>query len=165
MSAQLAVTNGSAGGPETDEGKQISLRAAHIQTSWRVGASFNLNHSDAGDRQMQGIFAGLRTGPIAWLAEADYIVDDSLADRRRQWVGLLEGNWAAAPGHNVKITAEYFEPDTDLDEDEQNRFSAVWEFTPLQFLQLRTGARFYEGISQNALQNRRVYFVGLNGFF
>lgn len=165
-SAQLAVTNGTAAGPEADTGKQASLRAEHIQSIWRFGAGFNYNDADAGDRQMQGIFAGLRTGPIAWLAEADYIVDDGFADgRRREWVGLLEGNWALLSGHNLKLSAEYFEPDTDVDEDEQNRYSLVWEYTPFQFLQLRAGARVYDGIPQNPQQNRKLYFVGLNGFF
>ena len=165
LTAQLAVTNGTAAGPETDEGKQFSARAAWVRPAWRIGASYNLNDADAGERRMQGLFAGLRTGPIAWLAEADYIIDEGFAPRRRLWVGLLEGNWSIAPGHNLKLTAEYFEPDTDVDEDEQNRYSAVWEFVPFQFLQIRAGARYYDGIPQNDLQNRRLWFVGLNGFF
>jgi Phosphate-selective porin O and P len=165
-SVQLAVTNGTAAGPETDQGKQFSLRAEHISSAWRCGAGFNYNDADAGTRQMQGVFGGLRTGPIAWLAEADYITDDSFADgRRREWVGLLEGNWAFRAGHNLKLTAEYFDPDTSVDEDEQNRFSVVWEYTPMQFVQLRTGARVYDGIPQNDLQNRKVYFVSVNAFF
>jgi len=165
-SAQLAVTNGAAAGAETDEGKQASLTATYLQPSWRVGGSFNFNDSDAGERRMQGLFAGVRTGPVAWLAEADYIVDDGFAEgRRRLWVGLVEGNWSVRRGHNLKLTAEYFDPDTDVDEDEQNRFSAIWEYTPFQFLQLRLGARVYDGIPQNALQNRRLYFLALNGYF
>lgn len=164
-STQLALTNGTAGGSETDEGKQVSLRTEHIRSAWRVGASFNLNDADAGDRQMQGVFAGLRTGPISWLAEADYITDDSFSDRRKIWAGLIEGNWMYSQGHNLKLTAEFFEPDEDIDEDEQNRFSLVWEYVPMQFLQVRTGVRIYDGIPQNDQQNRRVYFVGVNGFF
>jgi hypothetical protein len=165
-SAQLAVTNGTASGPEEDHGKQYSLRAEHIQSVWRLGAGFNFNDADAGERRMQGLFAGLRTGPIAWLAEADYVVDDALEDgRRRQWVGLLEGNWNFGPGHNLKVSAEYFEPDTHVDDDEQNRFSVVWEYVPFQFVQLRAGARIYDGIPQNALQNRETYFVSAHGFF
>lgn len=165
-SAQLAVTNGTASGPEQDEGKQASLRAEYVRNAWRVGAGFNLNDTDAGDRQMQGIFAGIRTGPIAWLAEADYITDESLGpEERKQWVGLLEANWRIAPGQNLKLTAEFFEPDTDVDEDEQNRFSLLWEYVPFQFVQLRVGARIYDGIPQNDLQNRRIYFAQVHGFF
>ncbi|HEX2494312.1 MAG TPA: porin [Steroidobacter sp.] len=165
-SAQLAVMNGTAGGPETDKGKQMSLRAEHIRPGWRFGASFNFNDADAGDRQMQGLFAGLRTGPIAWLAEADYIDDDSFpTGTRHLWAGLLEANWAFRKGHNLKLTAEYFDPDEDVDEDEQNRFSLVWEYVPIQFFQLRAGARIYDGIPQNDLQNRQTYFLGVNAFF
>jgi hypothetical protein len=164
-STQLAFSNGTAGGSETDEGKQVSFRTEHIQESWRLGASFNFNDADAGERQMQGFFAGLRTGPFVWLAEADYIIDDSFPERRKLWAGLFEGNWMFKPGHNLKLTGEYFEPDDDVDEDEQNRFSAVWEYVPMQFLQLRAGVRVYDGIPQNDQQNRRVYFISANGFF
>lgn len=164
-STQLAITNGTAGGPEEDEGKQVSLRTEHIQPGWRLGASFNYNDADAGERKMQGIFAGVRTGPIAWLAEADYIIDDSFEERRKIAAGLIEGNWMFRQGHNLKLTAEYFEPDDDVDEDEQNRFSAVYEYVPFQFLQLRLGVRVYDGIPQNDQQNRDVYFVSVHGFF
>lgn len=171
VSAQLAVSNGTASGPEPDEGKQVSLRAEHIQNAWRVGAGFNFNHTDAGDRQMQGVFAGVRTGPIAWLAEADYLMDETLgpqpdgSSERKRWVGLIEANWLITKGQNLKITAEVFEPDTDVDEDEQNRYSLLWEYFPFQFMQLRVGARIYDGIPQNDLQNRRIYFAQLHGFF
>lgn len=165
-SVQLAGTNGTGGGTEEDEGKQGSLRAEYVLRRWRLGASYNLNHTDAGDRQMAGLFAGVRTGPIVWLAEADYIEDETLgALQRNQWVGLAEANWWIVQGHNLKLTAEMFEPDDDVDEDEQARYSAVYEWNPIQFLQLRAGARVYDGIPQNNLQNRRVYFVSVHGFF
>jgi hypothetical protein len=163
--AQLALTNGTAGGSENDQGKQVSLRVEHVQSVWRIGASANYNDADAGNRRMQGLFAGLRTGPIAWLAEGDYIVDESFPEKRRQWVGLLEGDWKFAPGQNLKITGEFFDPDKDVNEDEQTRYSLVWEYVPFQFLQLRAGARIYDGIPQSDVQNRKRYFVSVNGFF
>ena len=83
----------------------------------------------------------------------------------RGWVGLVEANWRFAAGHNLKATAEFFEPDIDVDEDEQNRWSLVWEVTPMQFLQLRAGVRVYDGIPQNDLQNRRLAFLQLNAYF
>ena len=82
-----------------------------------------------------------------------------------QWVGLLEGDWKFAPGHNLKITGEFFEPDTEVDEDEQTRYSLVWEYVPFQFFQLRAGARIYDGIPQSDVQNRKRYFLSVNGFF
>lgn len=62
-------------------------------------------------------------------------------------------------------TFEFLDPDTDVDEDEQNRYSLVWEYTPIQYLQLRSGVRVYDGIPQNELQNRRFGFIELHAFF
>ena len=163
---QLAATNGSAGGPELDSGKQVSLRTEHVRSMWRLGVSANRNDSDVGDRQVFGVHAGFRTGPLAWLGEVDYVDDDSFAPLGRKLLaGLGEVDWRLRAGHNLKFTFEYLDPDDDIDEDEQNRFSLVYELTPIQFLQLRLGARVYDGIPQNDLQNRRQYFLQLHGFF
>jgi hypothetical protein len=164
-SAQLAASNGTAGGTEQDSGKQYSLRVEHVRSLWRAGASFNFNDAAAGQRQMQNVFVGLRTGPVAWLAEADYVIDDGLTPRRKQVVGLLEADWLVRKGHSLKLTAEYFDPDRDVSEDQQNRFSLVWEYTPMQFMQVRIGARNYDGIPQSDLQNRREVFAQLNAYF
>jgi hypothetical protein len=173
-SAQFAVSNGTAGGPATSNGKQYSLRVEHVTAAWRAGASANLNESDdgtdlggirIGKRQMYGAFAGLRTGRIAWLAEADYIIDDTLVPDRKQAIGLLEANWLMRQGHNLKVTAEYFDPDTSLSNDYRNRFSLVWEYTPVQFAQLRVGFRDNEGIPQSDIQNQRLVFMQVNGYF
>lgn len=163
--AQLAISNGTGGGPEVDSGKQYSLRVEHVERVWRAGASVNFNDAAAGSRQMQNVFAGLRTGPLVWLAEGDYIIDKSFEPERRQAVGLLEADWLYRKGQNLKLTGEYFDPDRDVREDQQTRFSIVWEYTPLQFVQLRVGARLYDGIPQNDLQNRRDFFAQLNGYF
>lgn len=165
-SAQVAVSNGTAGGPELDRGKQYSLRAEHIQPAWRTGASVNVNDTEIGTRHMQNVFIGLRTGPVAWLAEIDHISDDTFVDgRRTQWVGLLEANWRLRQGQNVKLTAEFLDPDNNVSSDEQNRVSLVWEYAPFQFVQLRLGARFYDGMAQDDLQNRALLFMQAHSYF
>jgi hypothetical protein len=164
-SAQLAVTNGSAGAAESDSGKQITARAEFVAARWRAGLAASHNDVETGERATGGVFAGLLTGPVAWLAEADFVTDDTVGQRREAWAGLLEANWEFATGHNLKLTGEYYEPDVDVDEDEQNRWSVVWEYVPLQFVQLRLGVRAYDGIPQNDLQNRTLGFLELNAYF
>ena len=165
-SGQLAVTRGTAGGPEVDSGKQYSLRVSRVAGQWRVGGSFNFNDAKAGDRQMQNVFAGLRTGPLAWLGELGYIVDNGTpTGRRGRWTGLVEGNYRYRPGHNLKLTLEWYDPDADVDEDEQNRVSLVWEYLPMQFVQARLGLRYYDGIPQNPAQNRQQAFAELHLLF
>jgi hypothetical protein len=128
--------------------------------------SFNSNDSDAGDRQMQNVFFGLRTGPVVWLGELDFISDDVPgAPSRDAIAGLLEGNWLFRKGHNLKVSYEYLDPNDSISEDHQVRWSLLWEYTPMQFLQGRLGARFYDGIPQVDVQNRDEFFIELHGFF
>jgi hypothetical protein len=165
-STQLSLTNGSGGGTETDSGKQVSAVASYVRPNWRAGVSFNSNNADAGDRQMQNVFFGLRTGSIAWLAEANWINDETPgAGDQDSIAGLLEANWRFRTGHNLKMTYDYFDPDDDVNDDQQTRWSLILEFTPMQFLQARFGARFYDGVDLVDFQNRDEYFAELHGFF
>lgn len=162
-SAQFAVTRGTAGGPEIDSGKQYSLRVERIRENWRIGGSFNLNDARLGDRRMQNLFGGIRTGPVAWLAEIDYIIDAGTpTGRRASWASILEANYGFRAGHNAKFTYEWFDPDDDVSEDEQTRFGIVWEYTPIRFLQVRAGFHKYDGIPQNPAQNRSNWFAELH---
>jgi hypothetical protein len=68
-------------------------------------------------------------------------------------------------GHNLKLAFEWLEPDDDVDEDEQTRATLMYEWSPIQFIQLRAGVRVYDGIPQNDLQNRKQAFLQLHGFF
>ena len=52
-----------------------------------------------------------------------------------------------------------------VSEDEQTRLSAVWEYSPFQFLQGRIGYRNYGGIPQNPAQNREQLFAELHVYF
>jgi hypothetical protein len=164
---QLAVTNGNGGGAETDKGKQWSLHGTHVAPSRRLGASLNFNDgSGKQDRLMQNVYAGLRTGPVAWLVEFDHIVDDTLAlGRRKQRLGLVEANFAVVAGHNAKLTYEVFDPDSQVAEDQRNRLSLVWEHTPIPFMQLRAGCRMSDGIPQNDVQNQKEAFLQLHLYF
>jgi hypothetical protein len=164
--AQLAISNGTGGAPEVDEGKQGVVRAEYVHSAWRAGASAAFNHTDAGDRQAFGVFGAYRAGPVVLLGEVDFVDDDGIGDGGRKLMcTLAEADWKIAQGHNLKLTYEWFEPDRDVDEDEQTRTSVVYEWAPIQFLQLRTGVRVYDGIPQNDLQNRTQAFVQLHVFF
>jgi hypothetical protein len=168
--AQLAVSNGTASGSTTSNGKQESVQVQYVETRWRLGLAANLNGSSAqGSRDAFGLFGGFKTGPIAWLAEADIVTDHSLppgpGGGQKQLATLLEANYSPARGHNLKVTYEYLDPDRELANDQQTRWSFVYELTPIQFVQLRFGARLNDGIPQLASEHVRLYFAELHGFF
>ena len=165
-STAMSLTNGNGGATDTDSGKQLSILVNYVRQLWRIGGSFNLNQSDFGDRQMQNLFGGLKTGPIVWLAEVDLITDKPPGEADVDSVAaLFEGNWLFLQGHNLKLTYDWFDPDKDVNDDQQVRYSALWEYSPIQFLQLRLGARLYDGVPQVDAQNRSEYFVEVHGFF
>jgi hypothetical protein len=147
-----------------DNGKQWSLRTEYVVSRWRAGASFILNDFPVGSRRMQNVFGGLRTGPVAWLAEFDYVVDSTGSSRRKQQALLAEANWAVRKGHNLKFTAERFDPDDAVGGDRQTRLSLLWEYTPLPFLQVRAGVRNYDDVAEVPFQNLRIAFLQLHGY-
>ncbi|HEX7373876.1 MAG TPA: hypothetical protein VF277_02815 [Steroidobacteraceae bacterium] len=164
-SLQLDYTNG-AGNAGTGSGNQFTGQAAWVQPRGRIGVAASFTNSDAGDRTMAGLFAGLRTGPVAWLGEVDWIRDQGFPEGTRTLLaGLAEADWTIRKGHNLKLTAEYFDPDNNVNQDQKNRWSLVYEYSPLPFLQLRAGWREYDGIPQNDLDNRRLLFAELHGYF
>ena len=167
--AQLAVSNGTASGATKSNGKQESLQLQYVESRWRVGAAANFNDSAGdGSRDAFGIFGGLKTGPIAWLAQAEIVNDHSLppgpGGGSRKLATLLEGNYSPARGHNIKVTYEYMDPDREVPNNQQTRWSFVYELTPIQFLQLRLGVRLNDGIPQLPAEHLKTYFVQLHGF-
>ena len=164
--AQLAVSNGTAGGPETDHGKQYSAQLVHVQSRWRLGLGANFNDAAVGDKSALALFGGLKTGPIAWLAQGELIDDKSFPNGGRKMLATLaEGNWLIGRGNNLKITGEFFDPNRSVANDARTRWSVVYELTPIQFVQLRAGMRLADGIPQADLEHERLYFLEIHGFF
>jgi hypothetical protein len=162
---QLAATNGNGGGPEVDDGKLFTTRLALIRPRWQVGASAYRNDTDDSDRTITGVFGGLRTGRVTWLAEYDRVEDDVDAaggDQQRD-VGLLEANVALWRGHNLKLTVEGLFPEGSADDD--YRFSAVYEYFPMPFTQVRMGVRARDSDEPAAERNGEEAFLQLHLFF
>ncbi len=159
-SSQVALIEGQAGADD-----QLSASAAYVQPRWRAGASVNTSEDAFGERAMQSVFGGLKTGPISWLAEISLIEDSVPAGDNDSYATLLEGNWRLRKGHNLKVGYEFLEPNDDRDEDEQERYSLVWEYNPLQFVQSRIGVRRYNGIPNIAASNRDEMFAELHVYF
>jgi hypothetical protein len=164
--AQIDLSNGTAGGDAKGNGKQTSAQLIYVEPLWRAGLAANYNAQPDGSKSAYGIFAGLHTGPLAWLAQAEITDDLSIANNQgRQLATLLEANWLIFGGNNLKITQEYLNPNRNAGHGEQTRWSVVYELTPIQFAQIRTGVRLNDGIPQDPAEHQRLYFIELHGFF
>ena len=163
-SAQLDYTRGEAN-IATGTGHEITAQLVHVLSVWRVGAAASFTQSTLGNREVQGLFAGRRTGPVAWLGEVDLIRDAGFpGSPRRMLAALGEADWALAKGQNLKVTGEYADPDLSVANDQETRWSFVYEYTPIPFMQLRAGFRRYRGIPQSDLENRRLLFLEVHAF-
>jgi hypothetical protein len=161
-----SLTNGSGGGAEIDSGKQLSVVSSFVRARWRIGVSANMNNADAGDREMYGLFATANTGPVVWLAEVDQITDDlSPGVSQDALAGLVEANWMFRQGHNLKLSYDVLDPNDSVNGDRQVRYSLIWEYSPMQFLQARFGLRSYDGVPAVDVQNRDTLFAELHGYF
>ena len=169
--AQFTVSNGTAGGTSTDNGKQYSGQLQWVDSRYRVGTAANFNNKSEGNKSAFALFGGVRTGPIEWLLQGEYIDDKSAQEGgttvagQRQVASLVEANWAIMRGNNLKITEEFYDPDRSVPNDNQTRWSAVYEWTPIQFAQLRGGVRYQDGIPQIDTQHTKLYFFEVHGFF
>lgn len=165
-SAQAAFTDGTAGAGRIAGKDQTSLSFQYIQPRWRAGFSRSLSKDPLGDREMHAIFAGWKTGPISWLAELDLIEDEIPGTGDREtYATLVEGNWRFLKAHNLKASYEFLDPDDAAGEDEQERYSVVWEYSPVQLLQTRAGYRSYNGVPQLPRTNRHEMFVEFHVYF
>jgi len=165
-SAQFAVSNGTAGAGSESGRRQYSLSATHVRPRWRVGASLNINEDNLGDRSMVAVFAGYRTGPITWLAEMDFITDEIPGQPDRDiYATLVEGNWRIRKAHNLKLSYDFVDPSDGTSEDERERYSILWEYTPVQLVQTRLGFRTYNGVPEDPLSNRDQLFAELHVYF
>jgi hypothetical protein len=169
---QLGVSNGTAGGAVTNHGKQVSGQLIYVQSLWRLGVAANYNDaSSSGSKSAAGVFAGLRTGPVAWLAQVDVTHDNSVTNNLvppgplKQVASLVEANWLIIKGNNLKLTAEFLDPNKDVHNNGQTRWSIVYELTPIQFVQLRAGFRYNDGIPQDPSEHQKFAFIELHGFF
>jgi hypothetical protein len=164
-SAQLDYTRGT-GNLQSGQGHAVTGQLAWVQTRYRVGVASSHTQSPLGNRSVNGVFAGLRAGQVAWLGEADLVRDDGYPEGTRTLAAALgEVDWNFRRGQNLKVTAEYYDPDRSLGEDQKTRWSVLYEFTPLPYVQLRAGYRRYRGIPQNDTDNRRTAFVELHAYF
>lgn len=165
ISAQLSVTNGTAGAAEVDDGKQTSLRISHVMPGWRFGVSGGFNDMDVGERTLYGVFGGWRTGPVSWLAEYDRIEDDDFpSGDQEQDVALLQASIRVRQGHYLHVRGELNSFDDSALED-RFRYSVVYDYFPLPFTELRAGFRQLDSDDEVPALNAEEFFVQGHVFF
>lgn len=163
---QLTVSEGTAAGVfPSSTGKEYGLQASYVEAGWRFGVAANDDDSPFARRKILGIFGGTRVGPVDFLGEVDSVENEyAPINGQREAAALLEADWLVHAGNNLKLTLERLDSDRGVPGNTLSRYSLVYELTPIQFLQIRTGVRSYYGPRGVASQNTALFFVQLHAF-
>jgi hypothetical protein len=142
LSFFVAMSNGSVGAAENNNGKQFTSTLAIVKRPFRLGGSASRNEGNGlARRDVFGGFAGFAVGPFSVLGEVDQIAERFPSDTTlKQLAGYVEGDFLAAKGVNAKVTYGYFDQNLDVPEDQRVRWRFGLELFPVGFLR---AAAFY----------------------
>jgi len=143
----LAATNGTGGGAETNNGKQLTWTGGWTVKGIRAGLS--ASHNDLpGDpsRALAGAFVGYDTGTLEVLAEVDGIRDDAGAGvTTDSAAGHVELDWTASRGLLFRAWVGRYDPDRDGSGDRQTQRGVGVDWTAWPGVQLRAYYRERNG--------------------
>jgi len=142
LSFFVAMSNGTAGAAEDNNGKQFTSTLAIVKRAFRLGGSASRNEGvGLARRDVVGGFAGFALGPLSVLGEVDQIAERVQSGAElKQLAGYVEGDFLAAKGVNAKVTYGYFDKNLDVAEDQRVRLRFGLELFPVGFLR---AAAFY----------------------
>jgi hypothetical protein len=164
-----AISNGSSGLTNNDKGLSYLSRVEYLGNNWRVGVSGVYNDADLGARSQMNMFGGFNWLGFTFLAEMDHIKDKSIShvpgSYEEQRISFLEVNRELTKGVNLKLTTEYLDPDTHINQNQRVRHSILMEYTPFANLQVRAGIRKGEDIPQKINGNYLSTFAQLHLYY
>ena len=137
-----AVSNGTAGAAENNNGKELTSSLVYVHHRFRLGASASRNQGTGLARtDVYGGFGGVALGPLTLLGELDHIADRDQADTTvGKLAGFVEGDLLARRGVNLKVTYGYFDQNLGVPNDGHVRMRFGVELFPVAFLR---AAAFY----------------------
>ena len=164
----VSINTGSSDTSNPDGKYRTILRSEFYIDNWRLGGALSANPGNGSKSSSVSLFGGYQLGDWVFLADVSMLEEDfestSLQDKT-QLMSLIEVNYLFQPGHNIKLTEEYLDPDRDLSEDEQVRHSLVYEYTPYPNVQFRAGIRDREAPPQIEQLNIDTQFLQVHFYF
>lgn len=162
----LFVSNGTGAVSNDDDKLLVGGRLEQIYDAFRVGSTLLHNDSESGGQTLFNLYGGWRWRELTFLSEVDWI-STSAQDNEdiEQLICFFEVNYQWRQGMNIKLTSEYYDPNLDVDEDQETRYSLLTEYTPFSGLQLRTGLRVADSIPQKPQRNSQKFFVQAHVYF
>lgn len=165
-SISLFVANGTGAVSNNDDKFLFGGRVEHLFSGYRVGSTLLFNDAENNAVVLFNVYGGLSWKKLAFLAEADWMTTEQLeGDDITLFASLVEVNYEWMKGLNIKFTTEFLDPDIDLDNDHETRFSLLAEYSPVSNVQIRSGIRIADSIPQKPARSTENLFVQAHIFF
>lgn len=168
-----SLSNGTLGGTDDNERKQLTATAG-VKARWgRVGASYSWNDgtnaAGLAVRQVGGVFSAANFGRLSLLSEVDLIVDTERpkGGARTQLFQLAvhaEADFLIVRGVAVRAAFGYHDPDLVVAEDHRTRLALTLEVFPIPFLRVTATYVIREDIPQRVQGRGDFFLVQLHGF-
>jgi hypothetical protein len=160
------VTNGTSSVANNDDNFLYGAKFERLFDAARIGSTIVVNSADRNEQRFLNVYGGWSWKKLALLAEANIIQTSQDADEDiEEFVSLIEANYEVMKGLNLKLTGEYYDPDRDISNNEETRYSIVVEYAPISNLQLRSGVRSSEGIPQQPSRTSDFVFFQTHVYF
>ena len=173
----LAVTNGTQGGLDFNNKKQVTATLGAWIRHARLALSYSWNNGttkEAGlTRRVFGGYVAAGVGRLALLGEATVMRDwqgpgddggGPLPSERWQWALYAEGNLTVTKGLNLRLGFDFHDPDLSVRNDHRSRFTGAVELVVLPMLKLGVFYSVRRDIPQKIQGNQDVLIVQLHGF-
>ena len=165
LSLSVAVSNGSQGATDNNEGKQISaVGSMFLPANVMLGGSFARNRSRGVERLAIGPYASVRVGPVTVMGEADWLSDSNGADRD-QFVGFASLEYWHQQAINFRLAYDYLDPHDSIEEDERSRVTIAAEAFLTPQLTVSATYKLKESIPQDTQGNADAFRLAAHAFF
>ena len=165
VALSVAVTNGTQGGSDNNEGKQISaVGSVFLPANVTLGGSFSRNKSRGVERLVMGPFASARLGPVTVMGEADWLSDANGSDRD-QFVGFASLEYWHRESVNFRLAFDYLDPYDAVEEDERSRVTFGVDTFLTPHLTASANYELKESIPQDLQGNADAVRLAVHSFF
>jgi hypothetical protein len=164
----VAVSNGSGGGADPNQPKQITTRATLTGPWIQGGMSYSFNDTSTDEfryhAHITGAHLGVRLGRFVLMGEFDWLhgtTDDRPWD---QYAVYTEVDFEAIKGVWLKVKWEGYDPLMSLPENHRDRFVFGISWFPVQYVELRAEYRLNRDIPQRIDGNVDEVILELHAF-
>ena len=165
VALSIALTNGTQGGRDNNEGKQVSaVGSVFLPANVIVGGSFSRNKSRGVERLIMGPYASARLGPVTVMGEADWLSDSNGAEND-QFVGFASLEYWHRQALNFRLAYDYLDPYDAIKEDERSRLTVGIEAFLTPQLSASASYKLKESIPQDLQGNADALRLAVHAFF